>query len=140
MVVCKKGIKKQGNISYCLCRILNTFRNKNVFFCDKRKTIKKPFCRKGSVMGNLIIQLISGAVGGNIAGGLFKKISLGTLWNSVAGIVGGGIGGQLLGLLGISTGSGGMDIGSIVGNIAGGGVGGVVLLAIVGLIKKAMSK
>ncbi len=88
----------------------------------------------------LLIQLISGAVGGNIAGALFKKISLGTLWNSVAGVIGGGLGGQLLGLLGISTGSGGMDVGSIVGSIAGGGVGGGVLLAIVGVLKKAMSK
>lgn len=88
----------------------------------------------------LIIQLISGAAGGNIAGALFKKISLGTLVNSIAGIVGGGLGGQLLALLGLSTGGGGMDIGSVVGSIAGGGVGGGVLLAIVGLIKQAVSK
>jgi hypothetical protein len=46
----------------------------------------------------------------------------------------------LLGLLGIGTGSDGMDIGSIVGSIAGGGVGGGVLMAIVGLIKQAMAK
>ena len=45
----------------------------------------------------LIIQLVSGAVGGNVAGALMKKYSLGTLLNSIAGIVGGGIGGQLLG-------------------------------------------
>lgn len=88
----------------------------------------------------LIIQLVSGAVGGNIAGALLKKSSLGPLWNSVAGIVGGGLGGQLLGLLGIATGSGGMDLASIVGSIASGGVGGGVLMAIIGLIKKAMAK
>jgi uncharacterized membrane protein YeaQ/YmgE (transglycosylase-associated protein family) len=94
-------------------------------------------------MGNLlplIIQLVSGAVGGNVAGGLMKQFSLGTLGNSIAGIPGGGIGGQLLGLLGIATGSGGMDIGSIVGSIASGGVGGGVLMAIVGVIKNAMKK
>ena len=92
-------------------------------------------------MGNLlplIIQLVSGAVGGNVAGGLMKQFSLGTLGNSIAGILGGGIGGQLLGLLGIATGSGGMDIGSIVGSIASGGVGGGALMAIVGLIKQQM--
>jgi len=44
------------------------------------------------------------------------------------------------GELDLSTGSGGMDVGSIVGSIAGGGVGGGVLLAIAGAIKKAMSK
>jgi len=94
-------------------------------------------------MGNLIpliIQLVSGAVGGNLAGALMKKSSLGTLWNSVAGIVGGGLGGQLLGLLGIATGSGGMDITSILGSIASGGGGGGVLMAIIGIIKTAMSK
>jgi len=47
----------------------------------------------------LIIQLVSGAVGGNAAGGLFKNLSLGTLGNSIAGIIGGGVGGQLLGPL-----------------------------------------
>ena len=38
---------------------------------------------------NLIIQLISGAVGGNIAGVALKDYSLGTLGNSIAGVVGG---------------------------------------------------
>lgn len=94
-------------------------------------------------MGNLvplIIQLISGAVGGNVAGALMKNFSLGPVWNSVVGIVGGGLGGQLLGMLGIATSTGGMDMASVVGSIAGGGVGGGVLLAIVGVIKKAMAK
>jgi hypothetical protein len=50
------------------------------------------------------------------------------------------LGGQLLGLLGVATGSGGMDIGSIIGSIAGGGVSGGVLLAIIGVIKNAMGK
>ena len=89
----------------------------------------------------LIIQLISGAVGGNAAGAVLKKQSLGTLGNSIVGILGGGIGGQLLGLLGISTGAdGGMDIGSIIGSIVSGGVGGGVLMSIVGIIKNAMGK
>ena len=37
----------------------------------------------------LIIQLISGAAGGNLAGSLMKNLSLGTLGNSIAGILGG---------------------------------------------------
>ncbi len=88
----------------------------------------------------LIIQLISGAVGGNLAGSLMKKFSLGTLGNSIVGILGGGIGGQLLGMLGVATGGGGMDIGSIIGSIASGGVGGGVLMAIIGIIRKALAK
>ena len=95
-------------------------------------------------MNNLVpilIQLVSGAIGGNAAGALKKDISLGTIWNSIAGIVGGGLGGQLLGLLGISGGGNGtLDVGNIIGSIAGGGVGGGVLLWIVSLIKGAMAK
>ncbi len=91
-------------------------------------------------MEALIINLISGAVGGNVAGALFKNINLGTLWNSVAGILGGGWGGSLLGMLGLGVGGGAMDIGSILGRVASGGVGGGVLMAIVGAIKGAMAK
>ncbi|MEO1574256.1 MAG: hypothetical protein AAFU65_04770 [Pseudomonadota bacterium] len=88
----------------------------------------------------LIINLVSGAVGGNLAGSLMKNFSLGTLWNSVVGILGGGLGGQILGMLGIAAGGGGMDVGSIVGSLASGGVGGGALMVIVGLIKKAIAK
>lgn len=88
----------------------------------------------------LIIQLVSGAAGGNAAGALMKKLSLGTVGNSIAGILGGGLGGQLLGMLGMASGAGEMDIAGIIGSIASGGVGGGVLMAIIGMIKKAMSK
>jgi hypothetical protein len=91
----------------------------------------------------LIIQLVSGAVGGNVAGGLLKNLSLGPVGNSIAGIVGGGIGGQLLTMLvpalQSAASGGGMDLGAIVGQVAGGGVGGAVVMIIVGLIKQAMS-
>ena len=87
----------------------------------------------------LIIQLASGALGGNLAGKLMKNFSMGTLWNSVLGILGGGLGGQLLDMAGIATQSG-MDITGIVGSIASGGVGGGALLAIIGVIRNAMGK
>lgn len=88
----------------------------------------------------IIIQLVSGALGGNAAGALMKKLSLGTVLNSILGIVGGGLGGQLLGALGVGTTTGGIDVASIVGSIAGGGAGGGLLIAIIGLIKNALSK
>ena len=89
----------------------------------------------------LIIQLLTGAVGGNVTGKLAKNLDLGTLGNSVAGILGGGIGGQLLGMLGIAAApDGSLDLASILGSVASGGVGGGVLMAIVGLIKSAMAK
>ena len=78
----------------------------------------------------ILISLLSGAVGGNIAGALMKDKSLGTLWNSVVGILGGGIGGQLLGLIGAG------EMGGIIGTVASSSVGGAVLLAIVSLFKK----
>jgi uncharacterized membrane protein YeaQ/YmgE (transglycosylase-associated protein family) len=94
----------------------------------------------------LLINLISGAVGGNVAGKAVKSLDMGTLWNSVAGIVGGGLGGQILGQLGLDPGaaaaaatdSGGL--GAIVSQIGGGGVGGAVLLLIAGYVKKMMAK
>ena len=42
------------------------------------------------VLINLIIQIISGAVGGNVAAGAAKNIDLGTLGNTIAGAIGGG--------------------------------------------------
>lgn len=96
----------------------------------------------GGIVG-LIIQLVSGAVGGNIAGTALKQYDLGTLGNSIAGLIGGGVGAQIIGSLiggggGVDVGAGGLDIGSIIGQIASGGVGGGVLMVIVGLIKQAM--
>ncbi len=81
----------------------------------------------------LIIQLISGAVGGNIAGALLKTFSLGAVGNSLAGIVGGALGGQLIAILG----SGILD--GIASDIVSGGIGGGALMIIIGLIKKIMS-
>ncbi len=87
---------------------------------------------------SLIISLISGAVGGNVAGALMKGSSLGTLGNSIAGIAGGGLGGGILGALGMGGAAAGA--GPILGSLLTGGVGGGALMAIIGLIRKAMSK
>jgi len=92
---------------------------------------------------NLVIQLLSGAAGGNIAGSLLKQWNLGPLGNSIAGIVGGGIGGQILSMIlggagGMATGSAGLDIGSIIAQIIGGGVGGGLLMAIIGIVRRAL--
>ena len=89
----------------------------------------------------LVIQLVSGAVGGNVAGALLKKFSLGTVGNSIVGILGGGLGGQLLGMLGLGgAGGGAMDLGLIVSSVGGGCVGGGVLMAIIGFIRKLITK
>ena len=45
---------------------------------------------------SLIIEAVSGAVGGNVAGAAMKEKRLGGVGNSIAGIVGGGLGGTIL--------------------------------------------
>ena len=88
----------------------------------------------------LIIQLASGALGGNLAGSLMKNFSMGPIINSILGILGGGLGGQILGMLGIATGDGAMDLTGILGSIGAGAVGGGGLMAIVGVIKSLIGK
>ena len=88
----------------------------------------------------VIINLVSGAVGGNVAGAAMKDKSLGTIGNSIAGIVGGGVGGQLLSALGVAVTTGGADLNSIAGSAGSGGVGGAVLLIIIAIVKKALKK
>ena len=95
-------------------------------------------------IASLLIQLASGAAGGNIAGSLLKNMSLGTLGNTLAGIVGGGLGGQILersiGLSQAAASGGAFDLGSIVAQVAGGGAGGGILMVIVGLLRRVFAK
>ena len=96
-------------------------------------------------MEAIIAQLVGGAIGGNGAGKLLSSASMGNLGNTIAGAVGGLAGGTALG--GLMGGAGAMaaeatdavapsmDIGGIVGSLAGGGVGGLVVTAVIGMIK-----
>jgi len=74
-----------------------------------------------------LINLVSGIAGGNLVAAFLKKISLGVMGNTLAGLVGGGVAGQLL----ESAGGGGAVAESIAGVI-----GGAVFTAIVGVIRK----
>ena len=97
----------------------------------------------GGIVG-LIIQLVSGGVGGNIAGSMLKQYNLGTVGNTIAGVVGGGVWAQIIGALvgggaeASGAGASGLDIGSIIGQVVSGGAGGGILMVIVGLIKQVM--
>jgi len=67
---------------------------------------------------SLIIEAVSGAVGGNVAGAALKEKSLGAIGNSIAGIVGGGVGGTILQTV----------------------MGGAILMVIISIIKSKMAK
>ena len=88
---------------------------------------------------SLIIQLIAGAVGGNVGGTAVRSSSLGNLGNTIAGAIGGVGGGSILGLLipALATAAGG---GSMVGNLAASGIGGLVLQIVAGMIKSRMGQ
>jgi hypothetical protein len=89
----------------------------------------------------IILQLIAGAVGGNVGGVAMKNASLGGLGNTIAGALGGVGGGSLIGpLLGMATTAAAGGGGFSLGNIAASGVGGIVLQIVAGLIKNAMNK
>jgi hypothetical protein len=92
-------------------------------------------------IASLLIQLASGALGGNAAGAYAKDTGMSTAGNTIAGALGGGIGGQsihaLLGVGGTAAASG-LDIGTIVSSFASGGImGGLTALAI-GFLKSKM--
>ena len=91
---------------------------------------------------SLIVEAVSGAVGGNVAGAAMKDKSLGAVGNSLAGIVGGGLGGTILQavMCSAAAGGGGMDMQSILANVGGGGVGGALLMFVIGIIKSQMAK
>src|SRR5438046_10124314 len=82
---------------------------------------------------SLIIEAVSGAVGGNRAGAAMKENSLGTVGNSIAGIHGGGLGGTILhSVMGSAVpAGGGMDLQSILANVGAGGLGCARLMAVV---------
>jgi len=79
---------------------------------------------------SLLIFLAIGAVAGWLAGTLMKGGGFGLLINIVLGVVGALVGGFVFGLLGISA-------GGLIGSIVTSTVGAVVVLLLVGLVKKA---
>lgn len=95
-----------------------------------------------------IISLVSGAIGGNVAGAAMPDKNLGTIGNTIAGLVGGGAGEFLLKALGVlattattgATGETHFDLTAILSSIAAGGVGGGALTAIVGMVKEMLQK
>jgi uncharacterized membrane protein YeaQ/YmgE (transglycosylase-associated protein family) len=99
---------------------------------------------------NLIISLISGAVGGNVAGAAVTDKNLGGIANTVIGLIGGGAGDFILKALGLfatttataagATSGSEFDLTSLLANIGVSGVSGGALTAIIALVKDAVQK
>src|SRR5712672_323118 len=89
--------------------------------------------RGGSVMAleAILIILIVGAVAGWLAGQIVRGMGFGLIGNIVVGIVGAFVAGWLLPRIGIVIGGG------TVGSIINATIGAVVLLVIIGLIRRA---
>jgi uncharacterized membrane protein YeaQ/YmgE (transglycosylase-associated protein family) len=86
-------------------------------------------------MEQILMNLVAGAMGGNAVGKASPNFDLGTLGNTISGLVGGGVLGQIVTLLLPSLVSGKLDVSTIVTQLVGGGAGGALLTAIVGAIK-----
>jgi hypothetical protein len=92
---------------------------------------------------SLLMPFFSGAAGGNLVGGILKNFNLGSLGNSLAGMIGGGVGSLVLGnMLGLPMPAGGIDPdgSALLGQILGGGAGGGVLTILVSILQKMFSK
>ena len=79
---------------------------------------------------SLLILLLIGAVAGYLAGLIVKGYGFGLIGNIVVGIVGALVAGWLLPRLGLFTGSG------ILGDIISATIGAVVLLILIGFVRK----
>jgi hypothetical protein len=91
-------------------------------------------------LSSLLVQVISGAVGGNAVGAVSKDTSLGSLGNTIAGAIGGGVGGQILSaLLGAGSATAGLDLGTIVQGFLTGGVSGGPTVLVLGFLKAKLA-
>ena len=79
----------------------------------------------------LIILLVIGAIAGFLAGLIVKGYGFGLVGNIVVGIVGAFLGGWLLPQLGLLTG------GDLVGSIISATIGAVILLVLIGVLRRA---
>ncbi|HEY1332877.1 MAG TPA: hypothetical protein VGF31_01395 [Myxococcaceae bacterium] len=88
----------------------------------------------------LIIQLVSGVVGGNVLGAAVKSLNLGPVGNSIAGLIGGGLGGHLLASLAQGGPPTGIDVATILESIGGGVAGGGFLTAASAFMKQMLAR
>ena len=79
---------------------------------------------------NILIWIVSGIIAGWLAGVLVRGRGFGLIGDLIVGLLGGLIGGWLAGLLGIQA-------SSLIAQILVAAVGGIVLVAIIRLVRRA---
>lgn len=96
----------------------------------------------------ILIPIISGVIGGNVAGSSLKKFSLGPTGNSFVGLLGGAAGAIILGMIGgagvdsipLTSQAGTINMSALVAAIGSGGIGGGVLMSVVGVLREKVLK
>ncbi len=88
----------------------------------------------------LVVDIVSGAVGGNLAGLAWKEKSLGRVGNTIVGIIGGAVGTYFMHQAGIISelSMDNMSVGSILGAAGVSAFFGAVLTGIVGMLVKGL--
>ena len=90
-------------------------------------------------MEQILINLVTGALGGVAVGKSSPTFDLGMIGNIISGLIGGGVLGQIVTLLlpaiTAAAQSGNLSVGGIISQVIAGGAGGAILTAIVGAIK-----
>lgn len=90
------------------------------------------------------IALISGAAGGNIAGGVLKPLNIGLVGNTIFGTIGGFLGLQVaemvLGDLSTVSLREGANASTVVAVILASAAGGAVVTALAGIVRNKMNR
>ena len=95
-------------------------------------------------MEQILINLVTGALGGVGVGKSSPTFDLGMIGNIVSGLIGGGVLGQIVTLalpsVMAAAQSGNLSVSGVISQLVAGGAGGAILTAIIGAIKnKAMA-
>ena len=94
-------------------------------------------------MEQILINLITGVLGGLGAGKASPNFDLGTIGNIISGLVGGGVLGQVVTLalpsIVAAAATGHLSVGGIISQVIAGGAGGAILTAIIGALKNKVA-
>lgn len=90
----------------------------------------------------LVVNLVSGIVGGNLTGAAMKEKSLSWIGSTIAGAIGGVAGGYIMKAVDVlnTLGAGNVTVGNVIGTVASAGIGGAILTGIVTFIKNKMGQ